>query len=239
VVEVRRLGSQPALGATRVARFERLHAQGRRAILAGTHQVERVPADGAPRWAVGAALLPDPRAALAIEQVALAAAAMVGENHWLAGTPGRSHLSVRRHLEPRRRPIPQDDPLVAGYAAALRTAARSEGAVRFTVAGLVLTPVSVMARAIPVDAAADDLAAAFDAALQTEGCHDAGSKPDLWYVNLVYFTGPVRTPDELVSWVDTRRTMQVVDVRVTEMQIIRWQHAAAGMTPIPLATATL
>jgi hypothetical protein len=96
-----------------------------------------------------------------------------------------------------------------------------------------------MACAIPADAAADDLSTAFDAALQTEGCHDAGCKPDLWYVNLVYFTGPVRAPDELVSWTDTRRKMKVVDLRVTEMQIVRWQHAAAGMTPIPLATATL
>lgn len=182
--------SQPALRATRRATFERLHAEGRRAVLTGTHQVERAPASDGPRWAIGAVLRPDPPAAQAIEQVARAAAAVVGANHWLAGAARSSHLSLRRHLEPRRRPISAGDRFVARYAAALRTAAKSAGPVRFAITGLILTPTSVMARAIPADAAADDLAAIFDAALHAEGCYEAGSTPVLWYVNLVYFTGP-------------------------------------------------
>lgn len=231
--------SQPVPRATGQAAFERLHAEGRRAVLTGTHQVECAPADGSPRWAAGAVLRPDPRAAQAIEQVAGAAAAVVGANHWLAGAARSSHLSLRRHLEPRRRPIPAGDPLVARYAAALRAAAKSAGPVRFAVTGLILTPVSVMARAIPADDAADDLAAVFDAALRAEGCHEAGCTPVLWYVNLVYFTGPPRAADDLAAWTQTRQQMKVTDVRVTQMQIVRWQYTTTGMMPVTLASASL
>ena len=87
---------------------------------------------------------------------------------------------------------------MARYAAALRAAAKSTGPVRFAITGLILTPVSVMARAIPADAAADDLAA----------------------------------------WTETRQHMKVTDVRVTEVQIVRWQYTTTGMTPIALASAS-
>jgi hypothetical protein len=208
-------------------------------VLTGTHQVERAPASGGPRWAAGAILRPDPRAAQAIEQVARAAAAVVGADHWLAGAARSSHLSLRRHLEQRRRPISAGDRLVVGYAAALHAAAKSAGPVRFAITGLILTPVSVMARALPADAAADDLAARFDAALHAEGCGATGATPVLWYVNLVYFTGPVRAADDLASWTEARQHMEVTDVHVTEMQIARWQYTTAGMLPVALASATL
>ncbi|HEY1347704.1 MAG TPA: hypothetical protein VGF54_22165 [Streptosporangiaceae bacterium] len=208
-------------------------------MLTGTHQVEGAPANGGPRWAAGAVLRPDPRAAQAIEQASRAAAAVVGANHWLAGAARSSHLTLRRHLEPRRRPIPAGDRLVARYAAALRAAAKSTGPVRFAITGLILTPVSVMARAIPADAAADDLAAMFGAALHAEGCHQAGSAPVFWYVNLVYFTGPVHAADDLAAWTEARQQMKVTDVRVTEMQIVRWEYTVAGMVPVALASASL
>jgi hypothetical protein len=146
-------------------------------------------------------------------------------------------LSLRRHLELRRRPIPAADPLVARYAAALRAAAKSTGSVRLAIAGLILTPVSVMARALPLDGAADELAARFDAALHVEGCHQAGSTPHLWYVNLVYFTGPVRAATELAAWTESHQETRVTDVRVTELQIVRWQYTVTGMTPVALASA--
>jgi hypothetical protein len=236
---VRSVHSQPTPQPRMLAAFERLHAEGRDAVLTGIHQVESTPANGGPRWAVGAVLRPDPQAAQAIEHVARAAAAMVGANHWLAGAARSSHLSLRRRLEPRRRPIPAGDRRVARYAAALRAAATSTGPVRFAITGLILTPVSVMARAFPVDGAADDLAANFDAALHSEGCHEAGGIPVLWYVNLVYFTGPVHAADDLAAWTEARRQMTVTDVRVTEMQIVRWQCTVAGMRPVALASASL
>jgi hypothetical protein len=229
--------SRPALGIARPPGFDRLFAEGRLALRTGTQQMECTPADGAPRWAVGAVLRPDSQAARTIEQAARAAAAVVGANHWLAGAARSSHLSLRRHLEPCRRQISPADPLVVRYAAALRSAAKATGPVRFTLTGLTLTPISVMAAAVPADTAADELAAAFDMALDAQGCRDSGAIPGLWYVNLAYFTGPVRDTEELIGWVEARRVMHVADLRVTRMQIVRWQYTATGMVPIALASA--
>jgi len=229
--------SEPALRIATPRGFDALHADGRQALRTGTYRVERTPTDGGSRWAVGAVLRPDSRAARAIELVATAAAAVVGTNHWLAGATSSSHLSLRRHLEPFRRQISPADRLVVRYAAALRSAAKATGSVRFTLTGLILTPVSVMAAAVPADSAADDLAAAFDTALRAAGCRDAGSIPGLWYLNLAYFTGPVRDADELIGWVESRRTMHVADVRVAGSQIVRWQYTATGMAPIVLASS--
>jgi hypothetical protein len=201
----------------------------------GTYRMECSPADGGPRWAVGAVLRPDPQAAQTIDQVARTAAAVVGANHWLAGAARSSHLSLRRNLEPCRRQVSPTDPLIVRYGAALRSAAESAAQVRFTMTGLILTPTSVMAAAVPADAAADDLAAAFDLALRAQGCNDAGAIPGLWYVNLVYFTGPVHDAQGLIDWVEARRGMRVADVQIARMQIVRWQYTATGMVPIRLA----
>jgi hypothetical protein len=228
--------SQPALRKAKPPGFDALFAEGRQALRTGTYRMECTPTDGGSRWAVGAVLRPDSQAARTIEQVARAASAVVGANHWLAGAARSSHLTLRRHLELSRRQVSSADPLVVRYAAALRSAAKATGPVRFTLTGLILTPISVMAAAVPTDTAADDLAATFDRALHAEGCRVAGAIPALWYVNLAYFTGPVRDAEELIGWVEARRVMHVADVRVTHLQIVRWQYTASGMVPIGLAS---
>lgn len=228
--------SQPAPRIAKPPGFDALFAEGRQTLRTGTYRMECTPTDGGSRWAVGAVLRPDSQAARTIEQVAKAAAAVVGANHWLAGAARSSHLTLRRHLEPCRRQVSPADPLVVRYAAALRSAAKATGPVQFTLTGLILTPISVMAAAVPADTAADNLAAAFDMALHAEGCRDAGAIPGLWYVNLAYFTGPVRDAEELIGWVEARRVMHVADVRVSRLQIVRWQYTATGMVPIGLAS---
>jgi hypothetical protein len=215
-------------------KFGRLFAEGRAALLGGTHQVQSAPADGDPRWGISAILRPDPDAAETIERVALAAAAMVGPDHWLPGTAARSHLTVRAGLEPHRAVIPGGDPLVASYTAALAKAASSLRPIRFTISGLTLTPVSVMACAVPVDPAADALAEAFADLLASAGMPGIGRPADIWYVNLVYFTGPVRDAAALVDWVAARRTAVLMDLRVTEIQLTRWRYAGDGMVPVPI-----
>ena len=57
--------------------------------------------------------------------------------------------------------------------------------------------------------------------------------------NLVCLTGPVRAADELAAWTEARQQMKVTDVRVTEMQVARWQYTTAGMMPVVLASASL
>jgi hypothetical protein len=232
------LPSRPVPGSTEPGKFGRLFAEARPALLAGTHQLQFAPADNGPRWGISAVLRPDPRAARAIEQIAVTAAGVVGDGHWIAGAAASSHLTLRGGLERYRTSVPVGDPLVARYAAALRTAAGGIGPIRFAVTGLTLTPTSVMACAIPADAAADDLAAAFGAALTADGLQQAGSTPDIWYLNLVYFTGPVRDAADLIDWVAARRAAAVTDVLVTDIQITRWRYTGAGMRPVVLASVT-
>jgi hypothetical protein len=59
------------------------------------------------------------------------------------------------------------------------------------------------------------------------------------YVNLVYFTGPVKAAEELAAWTEARRQITVTEVRVTTMQIVRWQYSAIGMMPVALASASV
>jgi hypothetical protein len=121
-------------------KFGRLFAAGRAALLAGTHQVRSAPVDGDTQWGVSVILRPDPDAAEEIERVALDAAAAVGTDHWLPGSPATSHLTVRAGLEPHRAEIPEGDLLAARYATALRKAASDPPPMRFTLTGLTLTP---------------------------------------------------------------------------------------------------
>jgi hypothetical protein len=215
-------------------KFGRLFAEGRRALLGGTHQVQSAPAEGDPRWGISVILRPDPAAAEAIQREALAAAAVVGPDHWLPGVAARSHLTVRAGLEPRRAVIPDADPLIARYAAALAKAAAGRQPMRFTLTGLTLTPISVMARATPAGPAPDALAEAFADELASAGMPGIGRPADIWYVNLVYFTGPVQDAPALVDWVAARRDAALTDLRVTEIQLTHWRYTGDGMEPVPL-----
>jgi hypothetical protein len=218
-------------------KFDRLFAEGRQALLTRTHQVESAPVEGAPRWGIGVVLRPDPVAAHAIEQVAVEAAALVGGKHWLPGAVRSSHLTLRRGLEPYRSFVPHEDSRVARYMAAMRSATGDVRSLRFAVTGLTLTPISVMACATPGDAAPDNLVQDLAAALRAEGCGQAGRAPDIWYLNLVYFTGPVRDPHGLVEWVAARRETKVTDVLVEDIQLVQWRHMGDGMIPVVLASA--
>jgi hypothetical protein len=223
----------------RPGKFDRLFTEGRQALLSGTHQVQSAPADGLLRWGISVILRPDPLAAQAIEHTARAAAAVVGDHHWLAGAATSSHLTLRSGFEPFRNAVLPGDPLVARLTAALHAAAATlAGPLRFAITGLTLTPTSVMACAIPAGPAAADLDAAFCAALRAGGQADLGRPPDIWYLNLVYFTGQVRDAQALIDWVAARREMAVTDVLITAIQLAQWRHTPAGMRPHPLASAT-
>jgi len=215
-----------------------MFVESREALLSGTHDVQFPPADGDIRWGVSVILRPDRDAAAVIESTALEAAAVVGPHHWLPGAAATSHLTVRGRLEPHRAAIPDGDPRVATYAAALGKAASDPSPIRFALTGLTLTPVSVMACAAPADAAADELAEAFADQLGAAGLPGIGRPADIWYVNLVYFTGPVRDAGALVDWVTARRTATITDLRVTEIQLTRWRYGGDGMLPVPIVSIT-
>ena len=82
----------------------------------------------------------------------------------------------------------------------------------------------------------DDLVKAYGRALLAEGCGPAGRAPDIWYLNLVYFTGPVRDARALTKLIAARREAYVTDLRVTDIQLVRWHHTNTGMAPAVLTS---
>jgi len=235
--EVTSLSLIPAPRTTDQAAFDQLFTEGRKALLDGTHRCQERPVDGSPRWGMSALMRPDPSAADVLDQIAHLAAAAAGGAHWTSGATVSSHLTLRS-LEPFRSHVPVNDPLVERYAVALRSAAMGIGPIRFAVTGLTLTPHSVMACAVPADSAADDLAAAYADALGSDGWHEGEFKRDFWYLNLIHFAEPIARPAELVGFVADRRTTELADLLVTQVQITQWRHAESGMLPITHASLT-
>lgn len=217
--------------------FDQLFAEGAAAVLAGEHRIEVPPEGGGRRYGVSAVLRPDPGSAAALEVVAREAAAVAGDGHWLTGAVRSSHLTMRALEWPRDEQVPSGDPCVARYVAALRTAVRDVGPLAFTVTGLTLTTVSVMACALPVDDAPDRLSAAYAEALGPDAWleRDLGFHRSIWHLNVLHFAAPVQHPRALVDWVADRRTCTPIPVRVAEIEIAAWRFVGDGMTPVRLA----
>src|SRR5260221_14478548 len=100
-------------------KFDRLFADGSRAVLADAVHRETPPVEDGPRWGMSVVLRPDrltasPLAALAEDGIELA-----GVRHWPTGAEASSHFTVRS-LERHRHEVSADDPAVARYRRALR-----------------------------------------------------------------------------------------------------------------------
>ncbi|MEY9933238.1 hypothetical protein ABH926_007891 [Catenulispora sp. GP43] len=220
------------------ATFDQLFADGEAALTAGSHGIQVAPPGDGRRWGVSALLRPDPEAAASLEALAREAAAVAGDGHWLTGAAGNSHLTMRA-LEWPRADIRDDDPCVARYADALRTAAAGVRPLTFAVTGLTLTPLSVMACAVPADGAADRLSAAYAAALGPDAWFEKEFRRDFWYLNILHFAAPVADPRALIDWVAERRAAASMRLRVTEVEIATWRFTGSGMTPQRLAAQVL
>ena len=223
---------------TNRATFDQLFAEGAQALADGSHGIQVAPAEGGMRWGVSALLRPDAGAAASLEALAHAAAAVAGDGHWLTGVAGSSHLTMRA-LEYPREDIRDDDPCVARYAEALRTAAAGVRPLAFDVIGLTLTRLSVMACALPVDDAPDRLSAAYAAALGPDGWLESGFRRDIWYLNVLHFAAPVRDPRALTDWIAARRASAPIRLRVSEVEIAAWRFTGSGMAPRRLAVSVL
>lgn len=230
--------SDPLPRRTNRATFDKLFAEGAAAVAAGSHGRQEAPREGNMRWGMSALLRPDPGAAAALEVLAREAAAVAGAGHWLTGSVATSHLTMWA-MEYPRDDIPEDDPHVARYAAALRAAAAGVGPLRFDVVGLTLTPLSVMACALPAGEAPDRLSAGYAAALGPDGWLEKEMRRDIWYLNILHFAAPVRDPQALIDWVADRRAVSPIPVRVSEVEIAAFQFTGAGMAPRRLAASVL
>jgi hypothetical protein len=220
-------------------RFDRLFARGRDAVLGGRHDREAPPVDGSARFGVSVVLGVDPSLADRLDVLTRQAVEMAGGSHWPTGSTVSAHFTVRS-LEAHRTPIAPDDAAIARYGIALRKAAGTiSGPIRFAITGLTLTPTSVMACALPLDSAADDLAAALAGALGEDGWHEASFNRDIWYVNLVHFVGPIPDPVALVDWVSQRRQLDVGVTTAPTVELMRWEFNGAQVVPVRLVTLSL
>lgn len=219
-------------------KFEQLFYRGRHAVLSGTHDVDRVPANGTARWGISVILPVDPTATAVLDMLATEALAIAGSDHWPTGARASSHVTVRS-LEAHRDPIDAGDAAVARYGLALERTAKRCRPVRFALTGITLTPIAVMACIEPIDTAADELAMALAEELGADAWREANFDRDIWYATLVHFTGPIEDPGGLVDWVVERRRTSFGMAGSTEVELIRWTYDGHQVQPVRLSLATL
>jgi hypothetical protein len=219
--------------------FDQLFQRGREAVLADRHERDHPPVDGDPRWGVSVCFRPDADLAATMATLTAEAMAYCGPRHWPTGATIASHFTIRS-LEQFRDPIPIGDAAVRRYTDAMaRTVARRPGPVRFTMTGITLTPSSVMCCAEPVDTAAGELATALGEELGPDDWHEADFNRDIWYANLVHFTGPIADRAGLVEWAGSRRHLVIGETKVDELDLVRWAYDGRQVVPVTLARSAL
>lgn len=213
--------------------FDRLFDEGSRAVLSGEHVVDAPPEVPRERWGPSVCLRPDPRAAAVLASLTEQAMRYAGPCHWPTGTARSSHFTVRV-LDRYRGDITPQDPTILRQAAAMRRAASASGTLRLRLTGLTLTRASVMASARPVGSEAGRFAEGLAEELGDDGWFEAGFDRSIWYSNLVHFTGPLTTPEELVAWVAARRDADLGEV-MTRVELLHWAFDGRQMVPVVLA----
>ncbi len=224
-----------------MSRFDELFAEAAPLIATQEHQRDEVPAEGG-RWPISVVLVPNDDVAARLDALARAALRLAGPGHFATGCRGSAHLTVRS-LERYRGNVRHDDAAVVRYRAALQRVAARCDPVTLRLAGLTLTPLTVMACAEPVDDSAGVLAAALADELGEDGWHEANFTRDIWYASLVHFTGDVLDPSGLLQWVSTHRAAEIGIMRCDLVDLVHFRHLAGGdlrqMAPHRLARCRL
>lgn len=217
---------------------ERFHARGRAAVLAGEEIYDVPPGPSSPRWGLSVLLRPDEHAADRLAEVAGDVAAFAGPHHWQTGSRGASHLTVC-DLEPYREGVTAEDRAVRRYAGVLSRVAAARSRVRFDVAGLLLAPGGVLARALPADHAAATLRVAVLTGLGDDATYQRDYRGDRWWATLVHFAGPVANRAGLVDWVEARRDQELGPITSDHLELVRYEHDGVRTVPVALARFAL
>ncbi len=219
-------------------RFTELFEQGREAFLSGEVPRQEPPLEGGGRWGLTVALRPESAIARRMERVTAEAMAVAGDSHWPTGAEVSSHFTIRT-LELYRPTVPKDDERVLRYQAALRQASARAGTIRLELTGLTLAPASVMLCASPSDEAIERFAGYLAEELAGDGWFEAGFTRDIWYSNLVHFTGLPENSQALVEWVAARRSLDLGASVHTFADLVSWTFNGRHMEPATLARAKL
>ncbi|BFP54630.1 hypothetical protein OG554_15900 [Streptomyces griseus] len=219
-------------------RFTELFEQGRDALLSGDVPCQEPPSEGGGRWGLTVVLRPESSVARQMERVTAEAMAVAGGSHWPTGAGASSHFTVRT-LERYRPIIPKDDERVLRYQAALRQASARVGTIRLELTGLTLTPASVMLCASPSDEAIERFAGYLAEELASDGWFEAGFTRDIWYSNLVHFTGLPENSQALVEWVAARRNLNLGTSVHTFADLVSWTFDGRHMEPATLGSEKL
>lgn len=124
------------------------------------------------------------------------------------------------------------EPVIQRYKAALYAAAAQVGPARIQVTGLTLTPGTVMACAVPLDAQADLLMDRFAEELGPDGwLEHADGRRDIWYLNLLHFTTDIASPQILIDWVAARRNLDLGQTTIPTTELVRFHHSPDGSRP--------
>jgi hypothetical protein len=216
--------------------FDRLFIQGQRALLAKALIQDVLPTEGG-RWGTSVVFTPDEAGAELLGDLTREAARVAGPGQWSTGARGSAHLTVRS-VERYRERIPAGDPLITRCTAALRrTADQHPLPVRLQLAGLTLTPSSVMACAYPIGPAADSFSSQMRTELGPDAWFEDQCTRDIWYVSLIHFAGPIPAPGVLVEWVRDRRDLPLGEVWADAAHVATFAHD--GHRPVLTALATV
>lgn len=217
--------------------FDDLGAAGRAAVLAGEHRIESPPDADGDRWGPSVVLRPDAKTLSRVERWVLEVLPLVGPGHWATGSSKTAHITVRS-LGPRRSSDSAGE-LTERFGRAVAAASEAVGSVQFDMGAVLLSPISVMLALHPVGDSAARLAAALEEALGQEGWFEKGRPRDIWYLNVVHFTGSIADPRGLVQWVETRDGSEGSPVHAESLEAVQWEFERQQMLPLQFAAFPL
>lgn len=214
---------------TRNEVFDRLHAEGRAAVLARRHGQDVPPEDGG-RWPVTVVSIPPPSTRTTLERWMGEACGLAGPGHFLTGRSDASHITIRA-LETYRDAAHPEQAASRAWASAMRTAADDTAPLRLRLTGVTLTAGSVMAQLEPEgDAPWTFMERLREALGEHAWFEDQWDGRDIWYVNILHFAAPIADPEGLVAWVDARRQVDAEEVCLDSVSLVRYRYrsSAAG-----------
>lgn len=201
--------------------FESIFAAGLAAVRSGSHGIESDPRTTG-RWGPSIVLRPDGVIADRLSELTSTAGGILDGEHWRSGALGRAHLTVRT-LAPYTESIEADR--LERYQAALHSAVRKVGPLRFDFGGLGVSSGSLMVCANPQTSAPATLRALLGAELGPDG------RDPIWYCSLLHFVSTLKNTDGFIDWVADHADKALGTYTFRVVDVCWWRYDGEGMAP--------